>query len=209
MEQEVLEEEEEVFLTNEDKELLKKFRELDDEDEKRLNPQQQDHISHVQVKRYKREQLEKFKQHVNFDEIIKRENEKCANDILYCLFRRPQTIAPFLVDKLHQLALKKNAPDLGQSRIFRDAMDFLINNKRASYKILTFQILLFICREEEAQAIIQELNQGKQQIGHLNTFVIEFSKYIDEVFKMSFGEGNMLWIVNNFVITAELMYMSK
>lgn len=199
--------EEDFFLTNEDKILLQKFKELDNDDEK-LNPSQEV-VYHVQVKRYKKEQLEKFKQNIDFDEIRKRENEKCANDILYCLFRRPQTIAPFLVDKLHQLALKKNAPDLGQSRIFRDAMDFLLNNKRVSYKILTFQILLFICREEEAQAIIQELNQDKQQIGHLNTFVIEFGKYIDEVFKMSFGEGNMLWIINNFVITAELMYMSK
>jgi len=183
---------------DEDELLLKKFKEMDEKDAQ----DQPEALYHVG--KFKSFPKDKFRVQSGHHQL---ETQRCEGDILYCLFRRPKTVAKLLLNKFHELALKKNSPDLGQSRMFRDAMSFLIDNPRASMKIIIFQILLFICREEEAQATILEYN--KAPMGHLEKFVSEFSNYISDVFKMPFGEGNVIFIVNRFVQVAETMYLTK
>jgi hypothetical protein len=184
----------------EDLEVLKRLKELDEEDEKkRIFPIQY----HLRVKIYKKSELIEAVGGSNTTTTTI-ENQKCESDIMYCLFKRPHIVAPLLYEKFRELALKKNSPDLGQSRVFMDAMTFLSTHSRPHYTIMTFQILLFLCREDEAQEIISTTSGGEK----IYKFVNEFNKHIENVFKMSFGESNIKWIVREFVDRAELIYMS-
>lgn len=181
--------------------MLKKLKEMDEANALE-NPSPEPYQHHLRFKKLRRDQIQVDPR------VTTLETTRCENDILYCLFHRPETIAPLLFTKFHELVLKKNSPDLAQSRMFRDAMSFLQDQNKTNYNILIFQILLFVCREVEAQSIISEYNK-QQRVGHLEKFVFEFNKYIDDVFKMPFGEGNVIWVVNHFVKVAEIMYMSK
>jgi len=138
------------------------------------------------------------------------ETQRCEKDVLYCLFKRPHTITELLITKFHELIVKKYSPDLALSRVFNDAMEFLLKNKKAHPKILTFFILLIVCREKEAQKIIQDTYKlNLWPVNHLDKFVNEFSKIIyDETFKFPFGESNIIQIIHQCVNTAELIYMS-
>jgi hypothetical protein len=148
--------------------------------------------------------------------VKKLEDERCETDLMYRLFKRPETIVDTLLPGLVELIEKKNAPDLGDSRMHRDAMSFLFKHPRVDAKIKLFYILLIVAREPEAQTVIRagydKSNNslwGDQWEKRANAFFKHLGEHVIRMYGAPFGETNIEERIGEFLIGAELLYVSN
>lgn len=143
------------------------------------------------------------------------EDERCEADLMYKLFKRPETIVDTLMPGLLEIIEKKNAPDLQESRMYRDAVAFLRKHPRVDARIKLFYILLIIAREPEAQNVIRagydKINNmwGDQWEKRANAFFKHLGEHVMRLFGSPFGESNIEDRVIEFLIGAELLYVSN
>lgn len=143
------------------------------------------------------------------------EDERCEADLIYRLFKRPETVVDALLRGLVDLIEKKNAPDLGESRNHRDAMAFLFKHPRVDAKIKLFYILLIVAREPEAQKVIKSgvdpknSMWGKDWEKRVDAFFKNLQGHVIQMYGAPFGETNIEERVGNFLIGAELLYVSN
>jgi len=143
------------------------------------------------------------------------EDKRCDSDLMYRLFKRPESVVDKILPGLIDIIKTKNSPDLNDSHVFRDAIQFLLHHPRVDTKIKLFYTLLIIAHETEAQEIIKKGYKAEGNIWedkwekHVVGYFKELSKMVNEtLFDASFTESNIQERVTHFVITAELVYMS-
>jgi hypothetical protein len=145
------------------------------------------------------------------------ESARCEADLMYTIFKRPETVTDVLLEGLIALIKKKDSPDLEKSRIFTDAVAFLCQHPRASQKIKIFNILLILSREPEAVGIIRDgyvINHpgnmwGDRAFAHLDSFLQEIAKMIHGLYTSNFGEPNIITNIHTAVLYAEKVYLTK
>lgn len=162
------------------------------------------------------EQLKKIAEKKGYTQFCKDlEDKRCEADLMYRLFKRPETIVDKLLPGFVEIIKKKNDPDLQCSARFADSMRFLLEHPRADPKIKLFYILVIIAREKEAQIVIKAGYKAEGNIWenewekHLNEFFKDLASLVCEVNDASFGETNIIERVMGFVIAAELRYLSN
>ncbi len=211
--------------------MISKIKFRDANNKKRIEPekqeqeqqqQQQDEnvlpIYHVYQHKYKRSRLKTLfdtKGFTNRNTLI--ENERCAADLMYAMFKRPSTVMPKLLAGLIEVIKKKNSPDLGQSRMFREAVNFLTVHPHASDRIKVFNVLLILNREPEAVEVFKagyiadhKGNLfGKTYATHLDVFLFHLRALVHNTFTFPFGEPNVVDVVHKFVAYAEQIYLQK
>lgn len=144
------------------------------------------------------------------------EDERCKADLMYRIFKQYdyETIDT-LIGGLVELIEKKNAPDLSNSRMHRDAMEFLFKHPRVCLKIKVFYILLIVAREPEAQRVIRAGYDTKKNIWgnewqkKIDVFFKHLAEHVTRMYNAPFGETNIEQVVNDFVNAAELLYLSN
>lgn len=161
---------------------------------------------------FKKSLLEQWAKEKKFDQMCKEEEDRrCASDLMYSIFKRPEEYVPQLYPRLIELIEKKYAPDLLKSRVFRD----LHGNPPSDVTIQTFYSLLIIAREEEAQDVIQSaygpdsLWGDKSSRRFQNEYLPVLRAMIDQAFNEPFGQVNIVDIVTWLVCEAEQLYMRK
>lgn len=172
-------------------------------------------MKRVRIQVFKKSQLEQWVKEKGFDQVCKEEEDRrCASDLMYCIFRRPEQCIPTLLPRLIELIEKKYAPDLTRSRIYTDTITRLLNNG-ADLKIRVFFTLLIISREEEAQSVIRSAYREGSLWGHKSStrfqqvYLPILCAIINQAFSEPFGEVNIVDIVTWVVTEAEQMYMKK
>ena len=163
---------------------------------------------------FKRSKLKKWSKEQGFDELCKEEEDKrCANDLMYTIFKRPEDCIPTLFPRLLDLIEKKYAPNLSQSRVYTDTMAKTKDHSDLNLRV--FLTLLIIAREEEAQQVIksaykeESIWRFKSSSRFDRTYIPILKAIIDQAFKEPFGEVNIVQIVTWVVVEAEKMYMQK
>ena len=143
------------------------------------------------------------------------EDQRCKSDLMYRLFKRPESVVDKLLPGLIEIIKTKNSPDVTDSHMFRDAESFLLHHQRVDTKIKLFFTLLVIARETEAQEIIKKGCKTEGNIWedkweqHMVGFFKEISKMTNDIlFDDSFTEANIQEKVTHFVVSVELAYMS-
>lgn len=164
-------------------------------------------------------QLEALSKEHGFTEINERvETQRCDADIMYALFRRPESVAPKLLSGFRDLILKKYEPDLAESSKFCDAMSFLLEDPRAQTCAKIFYILFILNREEEACEVIrtsyattatQSLWGKHDGATHFGVFLGHLKNLVDGTLRFPYGETNIDHIMHWFVRCAEVAYLSK
>lgn len=161
------------------------------------------------------EHLKKLQEKQGYNVWAKKiEDEKCDTDLMYRLLKRPETVVDALLPGLVEIIEKKNAPDLKESRMHRDAMTFLTEHPRVDAKIKLFYILLIIAREPEAQRVIKagyspKCMWGDQWEKRANAFFKHLGEHVIRMSSAPFGETTIEDRVGEFVIGAELLYVSS
>jgi hypothetical protein len=143
------------------------------------------------------------------------EDERCESDLMYRLFKQSNETIDTLLRGLVELIEKKNAPDLGDSRMHRDAMAFLFKHPRVDAKVKLFYILLIVAREPEAQRVIEagyDTNKniwGNEWQKKMSVFFKHLEEHVTRMYNSPFGETNIEQVINDFVNAAELLYLSN
>lgn len=181
-------------------------------------PVEQVPIYHVYRHKYKRSRLKALLDAKGFsNRNIQIENERCAADLMYAMFKRPKTVLPTLLPGLIEIIKKKNSPDLWQSRMFRESIRFLLENEHASDRIKIFNVLLIICNDPETAEIFKTgyiVDHrgnlfGKNCIAHLDTFLVHLKALMYNTLSFKFGETTVVGIVHQCVAYAEQIYLQK
>jgi hypothetical protein len=138
------------------------------------------------------------------------EDERCATDLLYALFRRPHTVAERLLRGLVEVVRTKYAPDFDQSRMCVDAMHYLTGAEDAPSVSVTrarvFYTLLILSKEPEARAVFVA---GVPDARHLDAFIGRLRVMIHGTFLFPFGETNIIHVIQQFLLDAEHEYVTK
>lgn len=140
------------------------------------------------------------------------EDERCKGDLLYRLFRRPETLAYKLLDALVDVIKKKNSPDLERSSMFNDAIDFLLKHPHVDWHAQVFYILVILNKDTDAQTLFKngyaKGNLWKDEhIQHFERFLTKLNELIENTMLAPFGEVNVAPIVRSFVTRAEQLYL--
>lgn len=131
------------------------------------------------------------------------EDKRCEQDLMYRLFRRPETVVDKMLPELARIIRSKYSPDLDESRRAMDALNFLLTFPRASPKIKLFYVLFVVAEEEEAQTVFAK------ESPHFARYLKELKTLVVEMQDMHFGEPNVVDRVEWFNSVAEILYMSK
>jgi hypothetical protein len=168
---------------------------------------------------YAREALQKMSDALGFTaHNTAIEDARCEADLMYALFRRPHTVAPKILAGFLEIIKKKNSPKLEQSRMFRDAMEFLTTNPNADNRLKIYYILMVINREVEAKDFIRTAyianHRGnmwgeRNYVAHFERFTRHLSELVENASTSTFGAGNIIEFVRSFVLCAEQLYMTK
>jgi len=137
------------------------------------------------------------------------EDERCAQDVLYALFRRPHTVAAQLLRGLVEVLRTKYAPDFAQSRMCQDAVRYMLENPEGSQppeRARAFYILLILSKEPEARAVFAE---GVPDARRLDAFIVRLRAMVHGTFAFPFGETNIIQVVQQFLLDAEHEYLTK
>jgi len=161
---------------------------------------------------FKRSKLEELAQENGFSELCREEEEKRSNnDLMYCIFKRPEQCIDKLYPRLIKLIEKKYAPDLTRSRIFTDTVTSLPSSDMV---VRVFFTLLIISREEEAQTVIKAGYKSdglwiNPSIRFQNKYLPMLKQIIDTAFNEPFGEVNIVGIMTWVIKEAQRVYMIK
>ena len=170
------------------------------------------------MRSYSRETLQKMAEKKGFAQCNKQiEDARCEADLMYAIFKRPDTVLPTLLPGLVEIIKKKNSPDLEKSRMFRDAMEFLLKNPNADSRLRIFFTLWIINREQEAKDIIRKAylveHPGNLWETKCHTHFDRFTHHLAELCKCvqieSFGAGNIIKVIRTTVLCAEQLYLTK
>lgn len=145
------------------------------------------------------------------------EDDRCQADLLYALFHRPQTVADRLLQGLMDLIVRRNDPDLERSRMFRESHQYVTQHPRAAWVLKVFNILLILSREPGAAEVFEAGYDpdspgclwGHNYKDHLQRFLQNLRFMVDGTMSCSFGECNIVFIVQRFVQDAEMTYLTK
>jgi len=146
------------------------------------------------------------------------EDARCANDLLYALFRRPETVLlPRLLPGLLELIAKKNAPDMERSRRIREGREFLLDAARhPNHRIRIYAVLLIVNREPEAHAVFRDgyadgnyFGSAKEGRAQFERFLPHLAQLFDALFAAPYGEANSVQRITELVGGSELFYLSK
>lgn len=155
----------------------------------------------------KRRRLNELAETLRFTRRTKAQcDQRCARDPMYALFKRPETVLPRLLPRLLDLLQAKDAATQAQhSRMYREAIRFLRGQARVhvSTRIQLFFALLVLGREPEARAAVAPPG------GALHFFE-ELAALVQGVlFRTPFGDTNVVFLVDRFLVCAELLYVTK
>jgi hypothetical protein len=142
------------------------------------------------------------------------EDARCAADLMYRLFKRPEGIVDELLTGFAGIIRTKYSPDLHESRVITDALDFLLKHPRAEAKTKLFYILWIVANEEEAQTVIKagykpDNMWGEKWETHFKTFLKELKALVSQLQHTAFGEPNVCERMDWFNAVAEMVYMSQ
>ena len=172
----------------------------------------------VGKKCYNRKVLQQMSDAKGFTQYnIQLENARCEADLMYAIFRRPQTVIPQLLQGFLEIIKKKNNPKLEQSRIFREAVSFLMDNPNADVRIKIFYVLWILNREPEAKELIKNAylvnHVGNIWEGKCHAHFDKFIKSLAELWRAvevePFSTGTIIEVVRATVLCAEQMYLTK
>lgn len=143
------------------------------------------------------------------------EDKRCDADLMYKIFKRPESVVDTLLQGFHTIIKTKYSPDLEASRVFMSACDFLLNHPRCDPRFKVFYTLMIINNEEEAQTVIKagykntEGNMwGDKWEAHFKSFLKELKALQEQLHNMGFGEPNVMERIEWFNNVAEIIYMS-
>ena len=182
-----------------------------DDDKKQKKRKRLEESNHgVQV--FKMSRLKELARENGYGQLCKEEEDRrCAADLMYKIFKRPETCVPLLYTKLKQLIETKYAPKLLESRMYTHAMKFT-----GDLKIQVFFLLLIIAEEDEAQAVIKAGYDAENCLWGIrgptrfqNVYIPILKLIIDQGFRESFGEVTVTPIVTWVLKEAEKAYMMK
>ena len=161
-----------------------------------------DRVSQV----FKKSRLEALASENGFAALCKEEEDKrCADDLMYCIFKRPEQCINKLYPRLIELIEKKYAPDLSRSRIFTDTVTSLPSSDMT---VRIFFTLLIIAREEEAQTVVKAgYSSDSKSTRFEHRYIPILKRIIDQAFDEPFGEVNIVAIMTWIIKEAEKMYM--
>lgn len=157
------------------------------------------------------------------------EKERCASDLMYTVLMHPdqviggaagggeQTVVHRLVTAGFEIITKKYAPDLQQSRMIREARNFVTNAQLADTYIQRFVFLFMLHREVELQELIsQAYVEGKHLWGsneearaHFQRFLSHLNSMVQQTLDFPCSELNMVDVVHNMVNAVTKCYLIK
>lgn len=177
---------------------------LDDNEEAKYNDRFQS------IHRKKLVKLTEKTQNNVFDPL---EDARCKSDLMYRLFRRPETIVAKLLKAIIEVIQEKNQPDLGKSRMFRDATAFLVDHPFADNAAKIFFVLCVVAKDTDVQSVIRKGYTkgnmwGDEANTHFSHFVGKLDALILDTMNAPFGETNTPVLVRSFVKRAEQLYLT-
>ncbi len=142
------------------------------------------------------------------------EDARCETDLMYALFRRPETVVPIMLASIMEIVKKINQPDISKSRVFLDAERILCNNNHIDIRIKVFWILFALRREPEIQEVFKAGylpgNMWKDKANaHFDRFLPAYSKMGECIINDRFGEPDIVMRVHSFITCAEKIYLGK
>ena len=145
------------------------------------------------------------------------ENDHCDSDLLYALFKRPRTVTQKLLSGFVEIIKKKNAPDLERSRMFCDAISFLLENPRTDERVKVFYILWIISAEPDTKEVIVAGHVkdhkgdlwGDKYNMHFEIFLQNLKQLVAETKYCPFGQTESVNMVHRFILCAERIYFTK
>lgn len=145
------------------------------------------------------------------------EDERCEADLLYALFRRTKTVLPKLLPGLLEVVTRKNAPDMEESRMYRDARDYLLNaDKHADRHVCIFMVMTIVNHDTETHAVFRDgyadgnfFGTAAQGYAQFQRWLPHLAQLVEGMKMASVGEANVLHAVFEFVVACEYYYLSK
>lgn len=173
-------------------------------------------LQYGDCQRYKRHELETLLKETAFAKLAAQvERERCEADLLYCLLMKPsEELLNRVLRQCHEMVLKKNAPDMDNSRIIRESWDVLMRAGNTHVKL--FRFLFMLNHEPEIQEMMRHgyiLNHpgnlwGERAHSHLADFLLSLEKMVKDTLNWPCSDANILDVVHNMVNGARLAYMT-
>lgn len=152
------------------------------------------------------------------------EKERCSADLMYTLLMHPgmvlpgneETVIHRLVSAGFDIILKKYSPDIGRSRMIREAKAFVTTPKLADTYVQRFVFLFMLHKEEELQQLVEQAYvEGKHLWGtnaearaHFRRFLDQLGRMVQSTLDWPCSELNMVEIVRNMVNAATKCYVT-
>jgi hypothetical protein len=152
------------------------------------------------------------------------EKERCAADLMYTILMHPdqqlpnsqQTLIHRLVSAGFDIISKKYAPDIQQSRMIKEAREFVTDSRLADTYIQRFVFLFMLHKEEELQQLVENAYvEGKHLWGtnvearaHFRRFLDQLGGMVQNTLDWPCSELNMVEVVQNMVRAAVKCYLT-
>ncbi len=167
-------------------------------------------------KEYDVEYLQKISDRMGYTKQNKAiEDERCRTDLMYAIFRRPETVLPELLPGLIRLAELKYQTDVSGSGIYNGSKAYMIEYQDMSAQ--KFFVLTAIWQDEEARSVIKAGYDAKQNklkgascIEHFDTFAKHCEEMMNSLTTCPFSDTySVIQLVHAALVLGEALYLSK
>ena len=156
-----------------------------------------------------------FKRHHFAAQAALIEAERCAADLMYSILTHPkQPLLHEILTHCFDLIEKKNAPDLLQSRMYREGKEFILSEK-ADHFIRLFYLLFFLSKEQEVQELFIQGCLAKHAgnlfkdgaVEHLQLYFVMLQEMADKTLNFNCNIVNMTTVARTMVCEAKKAYV--
>ncbi len=165
----------------------------------------------VALRVYKRSALEKLSAAASHHVVAcSLHNDRVAHDLLYALFSSSRDCALLarVLNSCYELASKKYAPNLAASRIHSDGRAYVMSD-RACVDMKLFQLLFFLCTEEELQQMVLESYTTPEAKSSALTFMtVALKKITEPTLNWSWSRVTVAEMVREMVHAARKCYLT-
>ena len=138
------------------------------------------------------------------------EDERCNDDLMYRLFKRPECVLRRLLDGFIKIATEANAPVYEESAMMRVAIAFLCDDNKASVTIRIFYVLVAIAIEPRAQdVILTGIVDPEKKTAFVKTYLPRLKDMVERLFRSAFSEKTIVDDVSRFVNIAHMTYVTN